>query len=186
MWEILFTLLTGFIGGFAGGLLGVGGGVIYIPAMVLVLKEQQHLAQGASLAAIIATAIVGDYFQGVGFAIPSSIAREVYGRLKSSGKFERGLLGVRVQNLTADTADRLQIPRKGVWVTSVERDSLAWQSGIRMDDVVIDWNGQAVNDFRELRLEVARTPIGSEAKVTIRRGENTMTLKVTVGRRRDP
>lgn len=59
MWEIVFTLLTGFIGGFAGGLLGVGGGVIYIPAMVLVLDEQQHLAQGASLAAIIATAIVG-------------------------------------------------------------------------------------------------------------------------------
>ena len=58
MWEIVFTLLTGFIGGFAGGLLGVGGGVIYIPAMVLVLDEQQHMAQGASLAAIVATAIV--------------------------------------------------------------------------------------------------------------------------------
>ena len=58
MWEELFTLVIGFIGGFAGGLLGVGGGVIYIPAMVLVLDEQQHLAQGASLAAIISTAIV--------------------------------------------------------------------------------------------------------------------------------
>ena len=58
MWEIVFTLLTGFIGGFAGGLLGVGGGVIYIPAMVLVLDEQQLMAQGASLAAIVATAIV--------------------------------------------------------------------------------------------------------------------------------
>ena len=58
MWEELFTLAIGFIGGFAGGLLGVGGGVIYIPAMVLVLDEQQHMAQGASLAAIVATAIV--------------------------------------------------------------------------------------------------------------------------------
>ncbi len=52
-------LLIGFVGGFAGGLLGIGGGAIYVPAMVLILDEQQHLAQGASLAAIIATAVVG-------------------------------------------------------------------------------------------------------------------------------
>lgn len=59
MLEILALLLIGFIGGFAGGLLGIGGGAIYIPAMVLLLGEDQHLAQGASLAAIIATAVVG-------------------------------------------------------------------------------------------------------------------------------
>ncbi len=59
MLEILALLLIGFIGGFAGGLLGIGGGAIYIPAMVLLLGEDQHLAQGASLAAIIATAFVG-------------------------------------------------------------------------------------------------------------------------------
>ncbi len=61
MLEILALLLIGFIGGFAGGLLGIGGGAIYIPAMVLLLGEDQHLAQGASLAAIIATAIVGSF-----------------------------------------------------------------------------------------------------------------------------
>ena len=61
MLEILALLLIGFLGGFAGGLLGIGGGAIYVPAMVLILDEQQHLAQGASLAAIIATAAVGGY-----------------------------------------------------------------------------------------------------------------------------
>ncbi len=61
MLEILTLLLIGFVGGFAGGLLGIGGGAIYVPAMVLILDEQQHLAQGASLAAIIATAAVGGY-----------------------------------------------------------------------------------------------------------------------------
>lgn len=59
MWEDIFALVIGFVGGFAGGLLGVGGGVIYIPAMVLVLDVDQHLAQGASLAAIVATAVIG-------------------------------------------------------------------------------------------------------------------------------
>ena len=57
--EIVLLLLIGLVGGFAGGLLGVGGGAIYVPALVLLLDEQQHLAQGASLAAIIATGLVG-------------------------------------------------------------------------------------------------------------------------------
>jgi hypothetical protein len=57
--EQIIAMVFGFIGGFAGGLLGVGGGAIYVPAMVLLLDEQQQLAQGASLAAIVATASVG-------------------------------------------------------------------------------------------------------------------------------
>lgn len=59
MVESLLAVLIGFVGGFAGGLLGIGGGAIYVPAMVLLMDEQQHLAQGVSLAAIIATALVG-------------------------------------------------------------------------------------------------------------------------------
>lgn len=57
--EIVFGLLVGLVGGFLGGMFGVGGGAIYVPAMVLVLDEQQHIAQGVSLAVIIATALVG-------------------------------------------------------------------------------------------------------------------------------
>lgn len=57
--DVLAALAIGLVGGFAGGLLGVGGGTIYVPAMVILLDEDQHLAQGASLAAIIATGIVG-------------------------------------------------------------------------------------------------------------------------------
>jgi uncharacterized membrane protein YfcA len=56
--DALWEVLIGILGGFAGGLLGVGGGTIYIPAMVLLLDTDQHVAQGASLAAIIATGLV--------------------------------------------------------------------------------------------------------------------------------
>ena len=59
MVDAIIAVLFGLIGGFAGGLLGIGGGAIYVPAMVIILGEQQHVAQGASLAAIIATAMVG-------------------------------------------------------------------------------------------------------------------------------
>lgn len=61
MGEILAALAIGLIGGFAGGLLGIGGGAIYVPAMVILLEEDQHMAQGASLAAIIATGVVAGF-----------------------------------------------------------------------------------------------------------------------------
>jgi hypothetical protein len=61
MGEVLAALAIGLIGGFAGGLLGIGGGAIYVPAMVILLEEDQQMAQGASLAAIIATGIVAGF-----------------------------------------------------------------------------------------------------------------------------
>jgi uncharacterized membrane protein YfcA len=57
--DSIGALLVGLLGGFAGGLLGVGGGTIYIPAMVLLMGVEQHDAQGASLAAIVAVGLVG-------------------------------------------------------------------------------------------------------------------------------
>jgi hypothetical protein len=57
--EILASIAIGLAAGFAAGMLGIGGGSIYVPALVLMMGEPQHIAQGASLAAIVATAIVG-------------------------------------------------------------------------------------------------------------------------------
>jgi hypothetical protein len=57
--DIILALVAGFAGGFIGGLLGVGGGAIYIPVMVLIMDKEQHIAQGASLAAVVATGVTG-------------------------------------------------------------------------------------------------------------------------------
>lgn len=59
MIESVVALVAGLVGGFAGGMLGVGGGVIYVPALVILLDVDQHAAQGASLVAIVPTALVG-------------------------------------------------------------------------------------------------------------------------------
>lgn len=59
MADLLIELIVGIAGGFLGGLLGVGGGVIFVPAMVLLLGKDQQVAQGVSLVAIISTGLVG-------------------------------------------------------------------------------------------------------------------------------
>lgn len=59
MGDIIAALIIGLVGGFAGGMLGIGGGAVYVPAMVILLGTNQHSAQGASLVAIVPTAIVG-------------------------------------------------------------------------------------------------------------------------------
>jgi uncharacterized protein len=61
MADVIITLLIGFVGGAAGGLLGIGGGTLFVPAMVLILGEQQHVAQGVSLVVIIPTALSATY-----------------------------------------------------------------------------------------------------------------------------
>jgi uncharacterized protein len=55
--DLVITLLIGLVGGAVGGLLGIGGGVLFVPAMVLLLGEEQHVAQGVSLVVIVPTAI---------------------------------------------------------------------------------------------------------------------------------
>jgi serine protease Do len=131
----------------------------------------------------IATAIVGESFQGVGFAIPSDIARDVYERLKSSGKVVRGWLGVVLENVTPETAQRLKIPAEGIRVSRVLEGAPAHAAGVQLDDVIIAWNGEKLSDYMELSLRISRAAVNSQAKLTIRRGGEEKTLTVTVGQR---
>jgi uncharacterized membrane protein YfcA len=75
MEDAIYALLIGLAGGFAGGLLGIGGGAIYVPAMVLLLNEDQHLAQGASLAAIVATGVIAGttHFRRGNVDVPTAV-----------------------------------------------------------------------------------------------------------------
>ncbi len=86
--DLVVELIVGLAGGFLGGLLGVGGGVIYVPAMVIFLGEGQQVAQGVSLVAIIFTGLVGGvthFRQGnvdapvVAYVVPAAIVAAVLG-----------------------------------------------------------------------------------------------------------
>lgn len=131
----------------------------------------------------INTAIVGSSFQGVSFAIPSTIAREVYTRLRSEGQFVRGWLGVALEEITLQRAAELGVEPQGVLVTDVV-GAPARQAGLEAGDIVLTWNGQSVSSPADLSWKVAATNAGSHATIRLKRGNEELELIVRVGERR--
>jgi len=132
----------------------------------------------------INTAIVGNTYQGISFAIPSNMAKEVYERLKESGKVVRGWLGVELQPLSGELAKHLGVRgRSGAVVTRVLPDAPAAQAGIEPGDVIVKWDGKPVETPTDLTFAVAKTPPGTKtAVVLIRRGKQ-IEVSVTVEER---
>ncbi len=136
----------------------------------------------------INTAIMGDAFQGISFAIPSSVARRVYERLREKGSVERGWLGVGLDDVTEEEASRLQLKStEGARIVAVyvhgTRPSPAQQAGLQADDVVIRWNGMPIHDAATLSLRVAQTEIGSTAEALVIRQGREITVPLLVGSR---
>ncbi len=122
--------------------------------------------------------------QGVGFAVPSSIARNVMQSLIAYGHVTRGYLGVSIQNVTPALADEFKLKEvHGAIVSDVLPDSPAAQAGFKDGDVVLSFNGKKVADSRHLQLEVADTKPGSTVPAEVLRDGGKQTLSVTVKQR---
>lgn len=120
--------------------------------------------------------------QGIGFAIPINMAREVMDQLVKSGKVVRGYMGAGVQDITPELARAFKLPSAtGAAITSVEPGSPAERAGLRAGDVVTAVNGETVVDANALRLRISRSAPGSVAKLTVQRPEGTRDLAVTLG-----
>jgi len=118
---------------------------------------------------------------GLGFAIPSNMAREVMEQLKTNGTVQRGKLGVSVQSVTADLAASLKLPAaSGALVSGVEPGSAAQRAGIKQGDVITSVNGEAVVDSNGLRNRVAGTRPGSEVAIEVVRNGRSETLHATL------
>ena len=119
---------------------------------------------------------------GIGFAIPSNMARGVMEQLIKTGKVRRGQLGVAVQTVTSDIAQSLDMKDvRGVIVGSVAPGSAAERAGLKQGDVIVALNGQSVNDSNTLRNRVASTQPGSEVTLTVVRDGREQQLKATLG-----
>jgi S1-C subfamily serine protease len=136
----------------------------------------------------INTAILGESYRGVSFAIPSSIARPVYDRLRASGQVARGWLGVNLDEITDEDVRRLRLPdKRGALISGVLNDPRAprpaMDAGMQPGDVVIRWNGVEVAGPAELIRMVAMTDIGSQATVVVRRDGRELALRVQIAER---
>jgi serine protease Do len=116
-------------------------------------------------------------FQGVGFAVPINMARYVMDRLITSGKVERGYLGVHIQSLTPELAKAFNLPddSSGVLVGEVNPNTAAAKAGIREGDVILDFNGKKVSDSRNLQLLVAQTAPGTKVNLRVLHADSNKT-----------
>jgi serine protease Do len=117
---------------------------------------------------------------GIGFAIASNTAREVFKKLVSDGRVSRGYLGVQVRNLDESKAHALRLePNTGVFVEDVpDPNSPAGKAGIQAKDVITAFNGKPVKLARELTDSVAATPVGQTARVDFLRNGHPESVSV--------
>ncbi|MFN8547956.1 MAG: trypsin-like peptidase domain-containing protein [Candidatus Eisenbacteria bacterium] len=107
---------------------------------------------------------------GIGFAIPINLAREIAASLVSTGRVVRGYLGVVLQEIDPDLAAGLKLPAgKGALVREVQPSTPAAAAGLRAGDVIVRFDGHEVSDVAGLRLQVARTPVGRRVSLSLLR-----------------
>jgi serine protease Do len=123
--------------------------------------------------------------EGIGFAIPSSIALDIVDSLQKTGKVVRGWMGVAIQEITPALAKSFKLPeqRKGVLISDVNENGPSHAAGIRRGDVVIAFNGKEVQNVSQLRNLVARTMVGKDAQVKVLRDGKEQTIAVKVAER---
>lgn len=118
---------------------------------------------------------------GIGFAVPSSLARFAMTQIIEHGRVIRGWLGVAVQDLTQELAKALKTDvTKGAVVADVAPGSPAERAGLRRGDVILALNGEAIENGRQLSLRVAEIPPGSQARLTILRGRERRDISATL------
>ena len=132
----------------------------------------------------INTAILGRNGSiGIGFSIPSNSAKIVIDQLIEFGETKRGWLGVRIQDVTKEIAEveKLDKPR-GALVASVAENSPSAKAGVKAGDIILEFNGEKINQMKELPMIVARTAVGKKVEVKIWRDKKEIVKIVTLGR----
>jgi serine protease Do len=123
---------------------------------------------------------------GIGFAVPSKTVAGVVDQLRQFGELRRGWLGVRIQTVTDEIGESLNIkPARGALIAGVEDKGPAKPAGIEPGDVVVKFDGKDIKEPKDLSRVVADTAVGKEVEVLIIRKGQEETKKVTLGRLED-
>jgi serine protease Do len=129
----------------------------------------------------INTAIVAGG-QGIGFAIPINMAKQIIPQLKQEGRVTRGWLGVMIQKVTPELAEQFGLEKpEGALVAQVMEDSPAEKAGIKREDIIIEFDRTEIRKMSELPRIVASTPVGKRVEVKVIRKGREKKLEVEVG-----
>ncbi|MEW6131939.1 MAG: DegQ family serine endoprotease [Pseudomonadota bacterium] len=121
-------------------------------------------------------------YQGLSFAIPIDLAMDVAGQIKSGGKVARGWLGVAIQEVSADLAESFGLDRpRGALIAEVQDGSPADKGGLQVSDVVLKFNGKAIENAGDLPRAVGSTRPGSKVSVQVWRKRALKELTVVTG-----
>jgi serine protease Do len=123
---------------------------------------------------------------GIGFSVPSNTVKNVISQLIEYGETRRGWLGVKIQSVTEDIAESLNLDSpRGALVSDVTPTGPAEAAGIQPGDVIIEFNGRPIASMRDLPKIVAETPIGEKVPVKVLRKGEELSLSAEVGRLED-
>ncbi len=118
---------------------------------------------------------------GIGFAIPTNMARAVIDQILRFGEVRRGRMGVTTQDLTPEMAKTLDVTAtEGAVVAAVEKGSAADQAGLRPKDVVIAVNDRPIRASSELRNRIGLVPVGEEVELTVLRGRSQLRVRARI------
>ncbi|MBW2450955.1 MAG: DegQ family serine endoprotease [Deltaproteobacteria bacterium] len=130
----------------------------------------------------INTAIVAGG-QGIGFAIPVNMAKQIIPQLRDEGHVTRGWLGVTIQPMSEELAETFGLDQpKGALVNEVLEDSPAAKAGVKRGDIILEFDGKEIDEMNDLPRIVASTPIDKNVKMVIFREGKQREVKVTVGK----
>jgi len=125
-------------------------------------------------------------YQGIGFAVPSNLARHVMDDLLKFGEVQRGTIpGISLMALTTQIAEQLGAPNtRGALVSEISQRSDAWAAGLRAGDIIISFNGRPIDDTSQFLRMLADSKIGTVAKLEILRESRRLAVEVPITRGR--
>ncbi len=119
---------------------------------------------------------------GIGFSVPTNLAKPVIDQLKQFGRTHRGWLGIKIQEVTDEVADSLGLKKSiGALVADVTKGGPAAKAGVQAGDVITSYNGKEITEMRFLPRMVAETKIGDTVKITAMRKGKDINTSVTIG-----
>jgi serine protease Do len=119
--------------------------------------------------------------EGLGFAVPSNVVKNVYEQIRKEGHVHRGRIGIHAQTITQVMASGLSLPRDfGVIVADVEPEGPADKAGVQVGDIILRLNGKRLENARQLEVNVYRYPKGEKVSLDVLRGSETLKMDVPV------